>query len=67
VFKLLSAIVSCLVSSPLLAAVKEMETAAPVETVDPIWVIVFVVVFFGSIIGFVLYFWRSDNKGKPEE
>ena len=66
-FKLLSAIVLCLVSSPLLAALKEMEASAPVETVDAIWIVVFVVVFFGSIIGFFLYLWRSDKKGKPEK
>ena len=66
-YKLLSAIVLCLASSPLLAALKEMEAAAPVETVDTIWIVVFVVLFFGSIIGFFLYLWRSDKKGKTEE
>jgi hypothetical protein len=65
--KFLSAILPFLVSSPLLAAVKEMEAAAPVDTVDAIWIVVFVVVFFGSIIGFFLYLWRSDKKGKPGE
>ena len=66
-FKLLSAIVPCLVSSPLFAALKEMEAAAPVETVDAIWIVVFVVVFVGSIIGFFIYLWRTDRKRKPGE
>ena len=65
--KLFSAVLTLLISSPLLAAVKEMEAAAPVETVDAVWIVVFVVVFFGSIVGFFLYLWRSDKKGKSGE
>lgn len=66
-FKFLAAFVSYLVSSPLLAAMKEMDAAAPVETVGVVWVIVFVVAFFGSIIGFFIYLWYSERKRKPEK
>jgi hypothetical protein len=54
-------------SSPLLAATKEMEAAtAPAETVDVIWVIVFGVIFIGSIIGFFIYLWHNEKSDKPK-
>jgi len=67
-FKLLSAVTLFLMSSPLFAATKEMEAAnAPAPTVDVIWVIVFGVIFIGSIIGFFWYLWWNERKQKPKE
>ncbi len=67
-FKFLSAITLFLMFSSLLAAAKEMEAAtAPSETVDIIWVIVFAVVFLGSIIGFFVYLWHTERNRKREE
>jgi hypothetical protein len=65
--KLLSAVTLFLLSSPLLAATKEMEEAAAAGgTVDVIWVIVFGVIFIGAIIGFFIYLWWADKDEKPE-
>ena len=64
--KLLSAVALFLISSPLFAAMKEMDAAnAPAETVDVVWVIVFGVIFIGSIVGFFIYLWHTDKNGKP--
>ena len=66
--KFLSAVTLFLMSSPLFAATKEMEAAnAPVETVSMIWVVVFVVIFIGSIVGFFWYLWWNERKGKTEK
>ena len=66
--KFLSAVTLFLMSGPLLAATKEMEAAnAPAETVDVIWVIVFGVIFIGSIVGFFWYLWWNERKGKTEK
>ena len=65
--KLLSAITLFLLSSPLLAATKEMDAAsAPAETVDMVWVVVFIVLFIGSIIGFFIYLFMTDKDKKEE-
>lgn len=66
--RFLSAVTLFLMSSPLFAATKEMEAAnAPAETVDTIWVIVFGVIFIGSIVGFFIYLWHTEKKRKPGE
>ena len=66
--KFLSALVLSLMSSPLFAAAEEMRAAdAPSETVDVIWVVVFAVIFVGSIIGFFIYLWHSEKNRKPEK
>ena len=66
--KFLSAVALYLMSGPLLAAAKEMEAAtAPAETVGMIWVILFVVLFIGSIVGFFVYLWHTEKKRKPGE
>jgi len=54
-FKFLSAVALFLMSSPLFAALKEMDPNAPSETVSVVWVIIFGVIFIGSIVGFFLY------------
>ena len=65
--KLLSAITLFLLSSPLLAATKEMDAAsAPAETVDMVWVVVFIILFIGSIIGFFIYLFMTDKDKKAE-
>ena len=64
----LSAVTLFLISSPLFAAAKEMDAAnAPAETVSMIWVIVFLVIFIGSIVGFFWYLWWNERKGKTEK
>lgn len=65
--KFLSAVTLFLMSSPLFAAMKEMDPNAPAETVDMIWVIVFGVIFIGSIVGFFIYLWHNEKNRKPEE
>ena len=49
-----------------LAATKEMESAAnaPVDTVDVVWVVIFVVAFFVMIVGYCWYVWWADKKRK---
>jgi hypothetical protein len=37
------------------------------ETVDVIWVIVFGVIFIGSIIGFFVYLWYTEKNRKSEK
>ena len=65
--KLLSAITLFLLSSPLLAATKEMDAAsAPAETVDMVWVVVFIILFIGSIIGFFIYLFMTDKDKKGD-
>ena len=65
--KFLSAVTLFLISGPLLAVTKEMDPNAPSETVSVVWVIVFGVIFIGSIIGFFIYLWYSGKNGKPEK
>ena len=66
--RFLSAVTLFLMSSPLFAAAKEMDAAnAPAETVSMIWVIVFLVIFIGSIVGFFWYLWWNERKGKTEK
>ena len=66
--KVLSAVALFLMSLPILAATKEMEGAnAPVETVDMIYVVIFIILFIGSIVGFFIYLWWSDRNKKPDQ
>jgi hypothetical protein len=66
--KFLSAVTLILMSSRLFAASKEMEAAnAPAPTVDVIWVIIFGIIFIGSIVGFFWYLWWNERKQKPKE
>ena len=65
--KFLSAVTLFLISGPLLAVTKEMDPNAPSETVSVVWVIIFGVIFIGSIVGFFIYIWYSDKNGKPEK
>jgi hypothetical protein len=66
--RILSAITLFLMSSPLFAAMNEMEAAnAPAPTVDMIWVIVFGVIFIGSIVGFFGYLWWNERNQKPKK
>jgi hypothetical protein len=66
--KFLSAVSLFLMSCWALAATREMEGAsAPVETVDVIYVVIFLVIFVGSIIGFFVYLWLSEKKQKPDQ
>ena len=66
--KILSAITLFLMSCWAFAATKEMEGAsAPVDTVDMIYVVIFIVIFVGSIIGFFVYLWMNEKKQKPDQ
>jgi len=66
--RFLSAAMLFLMSGPLFAAAKEMEAVnAPAPTVDVVWVIVFGVIFIGSIVGFFWYLWWNERKQKPKE
>ena len=60
--RFLSAVALLLMSGPLFAAMKEMDAAnAPAETVSVVWVIVFVVLFIVSCVGFFAYIWLKDG------
>lgn len=66
--KILSAVTLFLMSSPLFAAMKETDAAsAPAETVDMLWVVVFGVIFLGSIVGFFVYLFYTDRGNKPKK
>jgi hypothetical protein len=65
--KFLSAVMLFLMSSPLFAALKEMDPNAPSETVSVVWVIVFGVIFIGAIVGFFVYLWLTDKSRNPKE
>lgn len=57
-----------LMSGTLFAAAKEMDAAiAPAPTVDVVWVIVFGVIFIGSIVGFFIYLFYTDKDSKPKK
>jgi hypothetical protein len=60
--KLLPALALYLLSSPLFAAAKEVDASAPVETVDVVWVMIFVALFVSSIVGFLAFVWIRDRK-----
>jgi len=63
--RFLSAVAIFLMSSPVFAAMKEMDAAnAPSETVNVVWVIVFVVLFVVSCVGFFAYIWLKDDKSE---
>lgn len=62
---LISAVALFLMSTPLFAAMKEMDAAnAPAETVSVVWVVVFVVLFIVSCVGFFAYIWLKDDKSE---
>lgn len=64
-FRFLSAVALFLMSSPLFAAMKEMDAAnAPAETVSVVWVVVFVVLFVVSCVGFFAFIWLKDDKNQ---
>jgi len=63
--RFLSAVALFLMSSPLFAAMREMDAAnAPAETVSVVWVIVFCVLFVVSVAGFFAYIWLKDGKSE---
>ena len=59
---ILSSIFLFVLSSPLLAALREEPAAAPVETVSMVYVVVFGLLFVGMIVGFFIYLWMNDKK-----
>lgn len=66
--KFLSVLTLYLLSSPLFSATQEMEAvAAAGDTVSMVWVVLFVVLFVGSIVGFFIYMWISEKKNKTEK
>jgi uncharacterized BrkB/YihY/UPF0761 family membrane protein len=67
--RFLSAVSVFLMSCWAFAATKEIESGAnaPVDTVDVVWVVVFVVGFFAMIVGFFVYFWWLEKKKKKTE
>jgi hypothetical protein len=61
--QLQSAVALFLMSVPLFAAAQD-KVDVPVNTVNTIWVIVFVVLFVVSCVGFFAYIWMKDDKSK---
>jgi hypothetical protein len=64
---MLNAVVPFLLSLPVLAAAaaEEEKAAVPVQTVDMVYVVIFLVIFIGAIAGFLVYFFfQSDDKEK---
>ena len=61
--KFLSSAVFFLMSLPVLAATEGMSKAdAPAETVSMVYVVIFGIIFIGSIIGFFIYLFMTDKK-----
>ena len=62
--KLFASLVLFLLSLPALAAdLEDAAASAPVETVDMVYVVLFIILFVGTIAGFILYFlWQDDGK-----
>ena len=63
----LSSIFLFLISSPLLAALREEPANAPVETVSMVYIVVFGLLFVGMIIGFFIYLWMNDKSESQDK
>jgi hypothetical protein len=51
------------------AAIREAEetvTSAPAELVDMVYVVLFLIAFFGMIGWFFFYMWRNHKNGKSD-
>ena len=67
--RLISGFAFYLLCFPLLAATKAIEEGAapaPVETVGPIPIIIFGIVFVGSIVAFIWWYVRAKDDESPE-
>ena len=53
-------------SQVLAAAGEDAANAPPQEPVSMIWVVLFLVVFFGMIVGFLAYMWWADKQRKAK-
>ncbi len=64
--RILGLVVPLLLSLPVLAATEESGAAsAPVQTVDVVYVVIFLVLFALAIGGFIVYFFfQGDDKEK---
>jgi hypothetical protein len=67
--KQLSAVTLFLTSFCAYAAVGEMNEVAnaPVELVDMAFVVLFLILFFGSIAWFFFHVWRTERKRKQDQ
>lgn len=66
--RIIDFVVTFLLCLPLLAAAQDEGGAAsaPVQTVDMVYVVIFLVLFIGAIGGFLVYFYfQGDKKEKP--
>lgn len=52
---------------PALALAQEETAHAPSPTVDMIYVVIFILLFFGGIGGFFIYLWMNERKKKQEQ
>jgi hypothetical protein len=50
----------------MLIAAQEEAAQAPAEPVSMVFVVTFLVLFFGMIGGFFVYLWWNEKNGKPE-
>jgi hypothetical protein len=65
---ILSAVLLFLASLPVLAATRDAPAAnAPVETVGTVYIIIFGVLFVGSIVGFFVYLFLSSKKENTDQ
>ena len=64
--KLIAAIWLLLSSGMTLAANLGDAANAPVDTVSPVYVVLFLILFFGSIVGYLVWVWRSDKRGTDQ-
>jgi hypothetical protein len=63
--KLCSLLMLCLMSGAVYAQTTAATGVSDTETVSPIVVYAFLILFFGGIIGVGVYMWKSDRK--PED
>ena len=64
----LASIFLFLLSSPLLAAIREEPAQnAPVDTVSTVYIVIFGVLFVGMIVGFFIYLWMNDKSESQDK
>jgi steroid 5-alpha reductase family enzyme len=51
---------------PIIAATQEQTANAPVQTVDTVYVLIFLVGFIAAIVAFFVYYFKEDPQDKKK-
>ena len=65
--RLMSAIALLLSSFPLLAAVRDEAPSGPVDTVGMVPIVIFIALFVGSIVAFLVWYLMADDKPSDKD